>query len=454
MSLGRHGDASSSIWQNVTIQGNIFAGKAQVETGAALETLASRREIKVDTGATIGGQSFSGSPFAMGAREQYEVANGGFFPVSLPSEAGRAAFIPISRGAHFFDRYSDENYTTESNTLSNTTWNEYSSGAMQCAMRLDVKKGTSSSNPAITRVQFEYKRGSSRLSYDPDATLAPTSTLPPGFVKVCNEDQSYTFSTFVDVAYGAPGGFYFKTNVSGTVPFNNTAFGDPLVGTFKGGYYRQRLSLPWTIGTGAGGKNCIFLYPERLPKFLSDLGADGPEINNSICVNADYRTAGNFVKKPKVPTKENNFSSSDPNDYGLVLTECANLSEFKKGFSVVTNFRMYIGSDFNTATTTKPTNYSLPGPFYPPCSLFAPEKRFGVDVNPYSIGMSGQIGSLAPEDKSSAVKPLDAYGMNDELLPPNQNIINLRPIQDPADLPPISMMNWLVVLEERRKEFW
>jgi hypothetical protein len=32
--------------------------------------------------------------------------------------------------------------------------------------------------------------------------------------------------------------------------------------------------------------------------------------------------------------------------------------------------------------------------------------------------------------------------------------VNLKPIKHPAELPPITMMNWLVVLEERRKEFY
>jgi hypothetical protein len=31
--------------------------------------------------------------------------------------------------------------------------------------------------------------------------------------------------------------------------------------------------------------------------------------------------------------------------------------------------------------------------------------------------------------------------------------VNLQPIVHPAELPPITMKNWLVVLEERRKEF-
>jgi hypothetical protein len=31
--------------------------------------------------------------------------------------------------------------------------------------------------------------------------------------------------------------------------------------------------------------------------------------------------------------------------------------------------------------------------------------------------------------------------------------VNLRPIRHPAELPPITMMNWLVLLQERRREF-
>jgi hypothetical protein len=38
-------------------------------------------------------------------------------------------------------------------------------------------------------------------------------------------------------------------------------------------------------------------------------------------------------------------------------------------------------------------------------------------------------------------------------LPANRIRVNLRPITHPAELPPITMKNWLVVLEELRKEF-
>ncbi|MBC8127605.1 MAG: hypothetical protein H8M99_10745, partial [Gloeobacteraceae cyanobacterium ES-bin-144] len=97
MSLGRY--ASGDAWQNVTIDGGIFAGKANVEGDTAFKSLSSRRGMTLSTGASIGGQSFTNSPFTPGVRETYQLTQGTFFPVSLASESGRVAFVPINRGA-------------------------------------------------------------------------------------------------------------------------------------------------------------------------------------------------------------------------------------------------------------------------------------------------------------------------------------------------------------------
>ena len=43
--------------------------------------------------------------------------------------------------------------------------------------------------------------------------------------------------------------------------------------------------------------------------------------------------------------------------------------------------------------------------------------------------------------------------MSGTAIAPSQITVNLRPIVHPAELPPITMMNWLVVLEERRREY-
>ena len=133
MSLGEFG--SGEAWGDVNIQGGVFAGRAVVEGETNLDALSSRRGMTLGEDATIGGRSFGENPFLPGERESYQVTEGEFYPVSLASESGRVAFVPISRGADFFDRFS---VTQETVTVSPTTWNEYSIGALQCAMRLDI----------------------------------------------------------------------------------------------------------------------------------------------------------------------------------------------------------------------------------------------------------------------------------------------------------------------------
>jgi hypothetical protein len=94
LSLGQY--ASGEAWQNVNIEGGVYASKAQVEGDTALSALASRRGMDLSDNAVIGGQSFANSPFAPGVREAYQVTEGEFFPVSLASESGKVAFIRIS----------------------------------------------------------------------------------------------------------------------------------------------------------------------------------------------------------------------------------------------------------------------------------------------------------------------------------------------------------------------
>lgn len=457
MSLGQF--ASGSAWQNVTIEGGIFAGKAEVLGDTAINSLSSRRGMTLSSGTTLGGQSFAESPFKAGVREAYQVTSGQFFPASLASESGRVAFVPINRGAEFFDRFA---HGTESNVLSSTSWNNYSVGALQCAMRLDVTGVQSSTNAAPTMLRFSYLLSSgTRATMNMPLTSAVQTTLPPGYVSVCNENQSYTFSSTVpvDIAYGESGGYTFRQGVTGTINFNNSTFGDPLVGTVKKGFWRPR--APFEVQPLTSGQICIAAYPERIPAFLAVIGAAvaGPVLgvapvanypyNNSLVVNVDYSTTGlnNAAKyKPNIPCAAS--------DYGMILKECGNLSQFTKGFSLVTNLRLYIGDDFNTVVGTPPPGYTPTGTYYPPCSLFTPEKRYGVDVDPFAVVLGGQVGSLASESDSTAVRPLDSKNMSGSAINAANITVNLRPITHPADLPPITMMNWLVVLEERRKEFY
>ena len=90
MSLGEFANGQS--WDNVTIGGGVFVGKADVREGA-YSSLSSRRGMTLASDAVIGGESFVSSPFAPGVREVYQLTQGNFFPVSLASESGRVAFV-------------------------------------------------------------------------------------------------------------------------------------------------------------------------------------------------------------------------------------------------------------------------------------------------------------------------------------------------------------------------
>jgi hypothetical protein len=386
--------------------------------------------------------SFTGDPMAPGLREAFQLTQGDFFPVSLASESGRAAFVSINRGPDFLDRFS---HAPESDALSSTTWNNYSVGALQCAMQLDVTQVVNATNKTPTALRFSYLKGGVRQTLALPLNTGVATGLPPGYLFACNENQSYNFGTaVVDLAYGKSGTFAFETGATGWVTYNNARFGDPLWGVYKAGYFRP--SFPFEIKSLATGKICVAIYPQRFAAFLASLGADSTAVNSSLVVNVDYTAATGsvFLTKPSIPCTDL--------DYGLILQECSDLTSFSKGFSLVTNLRLYYGDDFNVVPATAPSGYV--GQYYPPCSVFAAEKRYGVDVDPFAVVLSGQAGSLIAEDAAVPSRPLDATYGSGGAMPADKIHANLRPITHPADLPPINMMNWLVLLEERKSAYY
>ncbi len=482
MSLGKY--ESGAEWENVTIGGGMFVGKAKVDgTNTAYEALASRRAMILKKGTKIGGVDFTdkdtfgdeGDAFKQGAREKYQVNPANILPVSLASESSRATFIPISRGREmdgaqpvypFFDRFANAN---EANVLSSTTWNNYSSGAMQAAMRVTVTKVNSALSQMPTMLEFEYFVPNSTnravpMKVPQDSTIL--QRLPPGFTQITFANNvTYDFGNqAMDIAYGGDGadptkGYVFVRGISGKVKFgnNNGLWEDPNYGFRKRGYARPRAPFELkTVSTSsdpaADKKICIAVYPERFPGFLAAIGGDTTARNHSLVVNVDYKNSGGHPlalvpSRPEIPCRDI--------DYGLVLQDCADLTGFPKGFSLVTNLRLYFGDDFNVVPKT------AGGTSMPPCSLFAPEKRYGVEVTPFGISLSGQIGSLAQGTKVNnadaeikAVNPLDSKTMDGATIAANRIQVNLSKLNDPADLPPITMMNWLVLIEERRSEYY
>jgi hypothetical protein len=235
--LGTHADGTP--WQHANIEGGIYSTRAQVESGMHIDRLSARRGLTLGGDVTVGENQLGGNPFTPGVREQFEVTNGVFMPVTMASESGRAAFVPINRGKDYFDRFA---HAAETSVLSTTTWNNYSVGALQCAMRLDVTAVRSSTDPTPSALRFQYFKGGVRQILDIPLDTVNLAGLPPGYVKVANENQSYTFTQLVDVAYGAAGGWAFRTGVTGPITFDEK--GDIKNGaltlfTFKGGQRSQ-----------------------------------------------------------------------------------------------------------------------------------------------------------------------------------------------------------------------
>lgn len=454
-SLGMHADGTP--WQNTNIEGSVYTTRAEVNSGLHIDRISARRNLTLTSDVTVGDEDLGGNPFEPGVREQFEIDNGKFMPVTMASESGRAAFVPINRGAEFFDRFAHDD--PEPNTISPTGWNKYSVGALQCAMRLDVTEVRSTLDPTPTGLRFSYLTGATggtrKNSYF-GLEYSKPALLEDGFSWAANEDGTYNAgSRLVDLAYGpvtvSDGagnnvtGYVYRRGLTGNIKIDDALFGGPFTGTQQG-YFRA--PLPFEVKLLHGEKRSICVYPERIPGLVASLGGSSPAYNNSLVVNVDYDLLGSVYKPATDPCGEN--------DYGVLMTECDDLTAFTTGFSLVTNLRLYIGDDFNIVPATTVPAGVTSSPFYPPASLFAPEKRYGTDKDPFRVELFGQVGHLGG-DKGGSTTPVHLLDLKlgSETSAAAGNIdVNLSPITHPAELPPITMMNWLVVIEERRKAFY
>lgn len=179
----------------------------------------------------------------------------------------------------------------------------------------------------------------------------------------------------------------------------------------------------------------------RIPNFLASLGdAAGPTENNSIHIVAELDS----------DDKIGAIGPVDLNDLAITIRGGKDLRPFSNGLSIVTNLRLYIGESLNTLTLTSPDNSGIPAgsEFYPPLSLFAPEKRFGESLAVEGrVKIKGQLNSLET-DQTKVVNPLDIRGAGERDLTGNKMQADLQSLRSPAELPPIHQMNWLVTIEE------
>jgi hypothetical protein len=107
---------------------------------------------------------------------------------------------------------------------------------------------------------------------------------------------------------------------------------------------------------------------------------------------------------------------------------------------------MYIVNDVNMVAS----GTDLDGnEIFPPLSIFAPEKRFGIKARALEIAFDGQLNYLG-KSSGDTTRPLDLISGEDEEIVPENIQANLFSISDPSELPPITQMNWLITIEEVR----
>ncbi len=185
------------------------------------------------------------------------------------------------------------------------------------------------------------------------------------------------------------------------------------------------------------GRSCLVVYLGKLQNYLLTAGADNATVNNSIVINVDYESGTNTVK-PSFPTLLA--------DMAVMIRDSEDLSSYNHGFSLVTHSRLYLADDLNLVSTTPPSGSTAPTPFFPPISIFAPEKRYGITAEARLIKLTGQLGNLSKNTNHSRI--LDLKSGADELTITENIKGSLLQITHPDELPPIHVKNWLVTVEQ------
>ncbi len=411
MALGRH--ANDQAWgDRINIEGGVYArtvehsgNDTQFDRVAATNSVLITDATKIgDIGEVAGGQ------------HDYENQKAniygdveGFYPISRSSSSGRVAFIPIN-GGYDSIKFNGSSTDSSDNSLSPTTWSDYSRGARQCESRVEII----------------------------DVRIDQEKIIIDGVrIKLKKSDGNLKTIFLLDNRHDLVG------KNSRHVNWNNEADTLPINRSFN----------------ETTQQTVIQLDMSKWKAFVESWDVD-LEDNNTIVF--DYKTVSNYTAK----TLEGDYVlndemfdnptgvtddglNNDNTDIALEIIGASDLAtDFSSGFSIVSPLRTYFKADFNnTELTNKPGEH-------PPVSVFSPEPRFG----------SSEMKDQAPELNNSRINILQANirsdGAEELTLNPldlksasgasygDQVRANLKPITDPRLVPPIHFVNWLVVVEE------
>lgn len=393
--IGKYGDADGSNWGGgVKVDGSVFADKLNTEGAFNFGSLLGRQGVTLGNGTTLNGETIPGNFDALGVRETLaKKRNTQILPVAVASNAGRIGFVSLKRGADFYTEAPDAIV----NSLSDTTWDDYTRGPNQCAMKVYVTKmkALNTQEPLEIEVHYLKANGSSQVKklkrYATKQSPKPKDYWP--------EDKAG-----------------WETEGGNLIPFQ-------------------------TEEDNGSTRPALTIYPDRMDAWLQSINGGSVAINNSIYVTSNPSADPLTVRQPSSPSV-----NGDP---AVILRGCQNLSSYTKGFALISNLRCYLTGDVNQVSITQPAGAGLPTGelYYPPFAIFTPEYRIGTGAAATAVNFQGQIASVGNSD-GKAFRPLDfKSGAADEV---NAKRINaqLESLKSPAELPPIFNMNWLLTVEE------
>lgn len=200
-------------------------------------------------------------------------------------------------------------------------------------------------------------------------------------------------------------------------------------------------AIPFQTELTDASRPGLTFYPTLLNPWLTSLGAASLQVNCGVHFRADA-SADPLTVRP---------ASASPaiDDMAVILRKGQDLTAFPLGLSIVTPHRVYLGDNLNvTPAAAPPVGAGLDSSslYYPPLSIFAGELRVGTTAAVRTFELHGQVSTLATGG-SVSWKPLDWKSGSSEAIHVGVTA-ELKPMESPANLPPVHQMNWLIVIEE------
>ena len=393
--LGSFADGSSwAAAAGINITGGVYAERLETSGTITADRISTKQTSNFGGNVTVAGTINATNAITTATETAYENQNLNFFPIAKSSDSSKSIFVGLGQGTAFFDRFEGNMFApnpSAGNRASYEHFFEYSRGCHQTAMKLDIIEIDGSTPIAL---QFTYIQNN-----------GATNTI------------TYGGSRF------------------GPVPWP-----------------RSSSSFPFTEGVLPTGEVTINIHLDRIVSFLATLpNAAGVDVNHSITVNPDHRDLGidetglRFAA-PVIPTPRlPDGSFPAPVFPYIVLDGTEDLTAYTSGFSFVSNLRTYFRRDFNIVPYPAgiPPRPGFTGTLYPPTSVFAPEIRYGTAPNA-GIDIQGSVGSLATGN-ASGINILDLQGSQNTTDTATVSA-SLSSITHPAQLPPVNVMNWLIVV--------